>query len=175
MNNTKLVEKLASTKKREIRATITGSVLTIVHGEDKLVLDAMTLTPELQTYAMVHGIKQRIMDTGAVSKGATAAERFTMMGRTLGILRDEKVWSLRGEGGDNEGGLFFRAVCKMHSGLSPEKVAAWLDQMPKETILKMRAAPKYKMVMAELKLADDPDHAETVERLEAELERFCQK
>lgn len=110
-------------------------ILTFGNGEG-LTVDPATLTDEIRTAAMLHGLKQKLCDAAAISRNPDT-------GRSASL--DDKIEAVRevfdritapdgswnkvresGEGGGS-GGLLFRALCNLYAGKrTPEQITTFL-------------------------------------------------
>lgn len=101
-----------------ITHTLDGNIITFnVVGAGSFVVDMAKLSEANRMRAAVHGVIQRVSDGGAISRdqatgrAATPEEKYQRMaaiGMHLESGADE--WSMRREGGGNEGSLLFRAL-----------------------------------------------------------------
>ena len=111
-----------------IDATITGldsgnPTLSLVfsHGE-VLTLSASQISVAIAQQAMMHGLKQKLVDAAAISRNtetgraASVADKFEAVKEVYDRLLSGE-WNKRREGGASaSGGLLFRALCRMYDG-----------------------------------------------------------
>lgn len=58
-----------NTKRNAMSVDIFGTTVTVTFSNGKdLAIDTSTLTPEIQRMAMLHGIKQKLVDAGAIAR-----------------------------------------------------------------------------------------------------------
>lgn len=108
-----------------------GVVLTFAHGRVLTVgLDA--LTPEIQRAAMLHGLKQKLVDAAAISrdtatgKAATIETKYDAVREVYDRLMAGE-WNKKREGGGATSGLLKRALVEMYAGRkTAEQIDAWL-------------------------------------------------
>jgi hypothetical protein len=143
-----------------ITADIFGNVLTLTFSDGRvLTLDAATLTDEIRQAAMMHGLKQKLVDGAAIARNpetgrsATLDDKFNAVKEIYERITDPAApaWNKgRSGSGDGEGNtLLLRALCKM-SGKTPAVMAALLESKTKEEKKALRANPKVAAVIAEL-------------------------
>ena len=132
-----------------ITAEINGTVLTFRGDNGQVIsIDAMSLTPEIREAAMMHGLKQKIGDAGAISRNpdtgrsATTADKLAAMEEVRERLLSG-AWNKGRESGDGSGsgGLLFRALCRVKADRTPEQIRAYLDGLDKAQQAALRKVP----------------------------------
>ena len=106
----------------EINADATALVLTFSHGES-LTIKPADLSPTIVAQAIMHGLKQKLVDAAAISRNpetgraASVADKFDAVKEVYDRLLAGE-WNKRREGGagGSAGGLLFRALCRMYAG-----------------------------------------------------------
>ena len=106
----------------EINADGTALVLTFSHGES-LTIKPADLSPTIVAQAIMHGLKQKLVDAAAISRNpetgraASVADKFDAVKEVYDRLLSGE-WNKRREGGAGgaAGGLLFRALCRMYAG-----------------------------------------------------------
>ena len=95
---------------RIIKSTVSGTTLTIaIDGLGELSIDASTLSDEVRNLALLHGLRQKICDAAAMSKGATETDKFAAMTAVRDNLLNGE-WSKRSSDGTGPvSGLILRA------------------------------------------------------------------
>jgi hypothetical protein len=149
-------------------------VLTFSNGRE-LRIDAETLTPQIIGTAIMHGLKQKLVDAAAISRdpetGRTATidtkynavkevfERLTIMGE----------WNKTREGGaGGTGGLLYRALVRMYEGKkSPEELKEYLAGKSAAEQAALRKNPRVAAIIDDIRAEGGED---TSEELLAELE-----
>lgn len=63
----------------KIQSSVEGDVLTFTWGEQSLVVDAKLIPSHILTQAALHGMRQKIGDAGAASKGTPTSTRWASM------------------------------------------------------------------------------------------------
>lgn len=115
------------------------------------------LTPEMRHAAMLHGLKQKLVDAAAISRNpdtgasATVADKYAAVKEVYDRLLTGQWNKPRGDGTSAEGGLLYRALCKMQPGKPAEAIRAWLDARTKEEQAALRVNPAVKAVIDELR------------------------
>jgi hypothetical protein len=143
-----------------ITADIFGSVLTLTFADGRvLTLDTATLTDDIRHAAMLHGLKQKLVDGAAIARNpetgrsATLDDKFNAVREIYDRITDPAApaWNKGRSGGEGDGSntLLLRALCKM-SGKSPAVMAALLESKTKEEKKALRANPKVAAIIAEI-------------------------
>ena len=116
-----------------ISATIDGTTLslTFANGET-LTMRGDALNSDVQQYAMMHGLKQKLVDAAAISRNTETGRAATVEDKyqAVRVVFDRLLagqWNATREGGGNGGGLLFQALCRMYAGRkTPEQLRAFL-------------------------------------------------
>lgn len=139
-----------------ISANIVGTIITLQFSSgDEIVLDGAHLSRELQTVALMHGIKQKLVDAAAISrntetgKPATPQDKYEAVAKVAERLRSG-MWNANREGTGGSTGLLVAALMRIKS-LDRETVEAWLEKKTKEEQAALRANPAIAPVIAEIK------------------------
>lgn len=157
-------------KKNAIVSTsIDALVLTVnVEGFDPIVIDAAKLSEDIRNAAMMHGLKQKIVDAAALPKddagnAATPGDKHSAMVSVAAQIA-EGDWNKRGEGtGDSApSGIIFLAYAEVMRTLAAKKK---IDVPADERLREMYDAKDRK---AQLALRTNPDIASAMERIKAE-------
>lgn len=106
----------------EINADGTALTLAFSHGE-ALTIKPADLSPTIVAQAIMHGLKQKLVDAAAISRNpetgraASVADKFDAVKEVYDRLLAGE-WNKRREGGagGSVGGLLFRALCRMYAG-----------------------------------------------------------
>lgn len=154
---------MAATPKKTataVAAEVGGPLLelTFSNGE-KLAIDARQLSPEIQHMAMMHGLKQKLIDAAAIARnpdtGATAKiadkyaavrEVYDRITATDGSATWNKVRG--GEGtGNAKGGLLVAAMVRI-TGKTRDAVLEYVDGLSKEQVAALRKNPRVAEMIA---------------------------
>ena len=155
---------MADTQKKDIEATVENDgtlVLTFRHGET-LRLHPETLTPEIQRAAMMHGLKQKLVDAAAISRdtatgrAATIATKYEAVKevfvRITGIGGEAPSWNKpRAGGAGGAGGLLARAIAR-YKGVEVAAAKAYLDRLTDAQKQALRVDHRIAAIINELRL-----------------------
>lgn len=132
---------------RVIQTEIVDDVLTIrMTGQPTIRVDAGTLSKDIQQQAMMHGLKQKICDAAAASKGTPPVERHAaMMIVYEAIARGE--WNAKRATGGAGDGLVVEALARAYG-----KSTAWADAQIDALAAKLKV--ERKVAMAKFKMSD---------------------
>lgn len=140
-------------------------VLTFATGHT-LEINGDTLSSELQRIAMMHGLKQKLVDAAAIARNpdtgrsATIEDKYNAV-KTVYDRLLAGLWNApRGEGGSGTGGLLFRALCKMYPAKTPEALREFLASKTASEHAALRKNPKVAAVIDELRAATATDDGE---------------
>lgn len=125
--------------KREIKCVIDEDNLVLTwtaEGEETLVLNMEKVSSGNQTYAALHGMKQRVTDAAALDRGASVAEKFAEMRALVGHYESGDVpWNRPGGGGGGfrlDEGLVVACVASVLFGGDVEKANAAIDNIARK-------------------------------------------
>lgn len=147
-----------------IDATITGldsgnPTLTLVFGNGaQLALAASAISTAIATQAMMHGLKQKLVDAAALSRNpdtgraASIDDKYTAVKEVYDRLLSGE-WNKRRDGtGGAVGGLLFRALCRMYDGKkTPDAIKAFLDGKTDAEKAALRKNSKVAAIIEELR------------------------
>lgn len=132
-------------------------------GGQEIVIDAGALRPEIQQMAMLHGLKQKLVDAAAISRNpdngqpASVADKFAAVKKVADrLMSAEGQWN-EGRGAANEGApksndVLLRAMMQM-TGNSEVYMKDWLGNKTKEQRAALKKNPKVAAIIAELQAA----------------------
>lgn len=138
------------TRTPAIEAAIKGRVLTLAFSNGQaLELDADQLTDVIVEQAIMHGLKQKLVDAAAISRDpatgrtATIDTKFAAVKEVFDRLLAGE-WNKRREGaGAVTGGLLFAAMCRVYATTkTPEEVKTYLATKTDEEKAQMRKIGK---------------------------------
>lgn len=113
---------------RDITAKIENNQLTISFSNgQQLVVKQDYFNIEIQTMAMLHGFKQKIVDAAAMSSGATIDEKWEACSEVYDRLTGGE-WNKRRESGEPRGGLLFNALVRAYPARKPEEIREFLSK-----------------------------------------------
>ena len=151
-----------SIQKKDIEATIENDgslVLAFRHGE-MLRVHPETLNPEIQRAALLHGLKQKLVDAAAISRdtatgrAATIITKFDAVKEIFDRITHATApsWNKpRAGGGGGQGGLLARAIARYKS-VPVEAAKAYLDRLTDAQKQALRVAPQIATIINELRL-----------------------
>jgi len=123
-------------------------------------LEVTQLSEEIVRYAVLHGLKQKLVDAAAISRNpdtgrsATVADKLAAVQDVLDRLLAGE-WNKRREGGSGNGGLLFRALCIMFPNKTADGVKEFLAGKSDAEKAALRRNPKVAAIMDTLR--DDGD------------------
>lgn len=110
-------------------------IMTFGNGES-LSVDPATLSDEIRTAAMLHGLKQKLGDAAAISRNPDTGRSASLDDKIAAvrevfdrITSPDGTWNKVRESGEGSGngGLLFRALCNLYAGRrTPEQITAFL-------------------------------------------------
>lgn len=149
-----------TTKAPAVSADITGSVLRITSPEGhEINVDAGSLSDDIRHQAMMHGLKQKIVDAAAISRNpetgrsATITDKFDAMSEVATRLYAGE-WNKRREGGTGAGagGLLFAALVRLYAGRkSDDEIRTFLAGKTDAEQAALRASSRVAPIIAEIK------------------------
>ena len=154
---------MAATKK-DIEASVGDDgtlILEFRHGET-LRVHPETLNPEIQRAAMLHGLKQKLVDAAAISRdtatgrAATIVTKFDavkeIFDRITGAGGETPSWNkLRAGGAGGQGGLLARAIAR-YKGVEVAAAKAYLDRLTDAQKQALRVDPRIATIINELRM-----------------------
>ena len=152
----------------QITAAIDGTTLTLTfaHGRE-LTLDTDRLPGEVRQYAVLHGLKQKLVDAAAIGRNpetgrsATIADKYDAVRAVYGRLLAGKWNAERGEGGAPSGGLLFAALVRMYDGKkSEEAIREFLAGKSDKEKAALRKNPRVAEIIEEIKAERATDDGE---------------
>lgn len=131
--------------------------MTCINGE-ALTLERSMLSETILAYAVMHGLKQKLIDAAAISrdpetgKSATPDDKWNAVMSVYDRITQAGLWNAaRGEGTGAGNGLLFRALVRMYPGKAADQLRAFLDGKTKAEQAALRANPKVSAVIEEIK------------------------
>ena len=153
-----------TTTKKDIEATVADDgalILEFQHGET-LRVHPETLTPEIQRAAMLHGLKQKLVDAAAISRDTTTGRAATIVtkfdavkeifDRITGAGGEAPSWNKpRAGGAGGQGGLLARAIAR-YKGVEVAAAKAYLDRLTDAQKQALRVDPRIATIINELRM-----------------------
>ena len=150
--------------KKDIEVSITDDgalILEFRHGET-LRVHPEALNPEIQRAAMLHGLKQKLVDAAAISRdtatgrAATIVTKFEavkeIFDRITGAGGEAPSWNKpRAGGAGGQGGLLARAIAR-YKGVEVAAAKAYLDRLADAQKQALRVDPRIATIINELRM-----------------------
>ena len=141
-----------------ISAAIDNSTLTLTFANgETLIMRGDALNSDVQQYAMMHGLKQKLVDAAAISRNpetgrpASPNDKFQAVKAVYDRLLAGQ-WNATREGGSGNGGLLFQALCRMYEGRkTPEEIRAFLDTKTDAEKAALRKNPRVAQIIEEIR------------------------
>lgn len=116
----------STTKKAAIKATVTGEgsnailQLNFAHGRT-LSIQAADLSTDILNQALLHGLKQKLVDAAAISRNAATGQSATIEDKYEAVKAvfdrlHGGEWNATREGGGVTGGLLLKALVRLYDG-----------------------------------------------------------
>jgi hypothetical protein len=141
---------------------VNDPTLTLIFGNGEvLCIMAHQLTVELAQTAMMHGLKQKLVDAAAISRnpdtGRTASvdDKYNAVKEVFDRLIAGQWNKQRDGAGATKGGLLFRALCMLYADKTPDAIKAFLDKKTATEKTALRNTAKIAAIIATLKEDDD--------------------
>ncbi len=157
------MSKTETTRIVAIEATITGEMLTLdfANGE-RLTIGTHQLTPEIATQAMMHGLKQKLVDAAAISRNPDTGRSATIEDKYAAVREvfDRLIageWNKRREGsGASGGGLLLSALIRLYSGRKTEQqLREYVSGLTEKEQATLRASERVAPIIAAIKAERD--------------------
>lgn len=137
-----------------ITATIDGQVLMLAFANgETLTLRADRLNTDIQQQAMLHGLKQKLVDAAAISRNpetgraASVEDKFQAV-KTVYDRLLAGAWNAVREGGGATGGLLLQALCRMYAGRkTAEELKAFLADKSDAEKTALRKNPRVAQII----------------------------
>lgn len=135
--------------------------LTFSNGYE-LCIRASDLTVALAQQAMMHGLKQKLVDAAAISRNpdtgrsATIDDKYNAVREVFDRLMSGQWNKVRDGGASTKGGLLFRALCLMYPDKTPDAIKAFLDKKTPAEKTALRNTARIASIIATFK-ADEID------------------
>ena len=146
-----------------ISADVQGTklILDFSNGE-QLIVNAAGLSDQIRSDAIMHGLKQKLVDAAAIArnpdtgKSATIADKFNAVKDIFDRITSENgTWNkVRGDGsGNGSSGLLVRALMQLNSNTRVE-IETWLEPKTKEQKAALRINPKVAAIITAIQSAN---------------------
>lgn len=121
-------------------------------------VEVRQLSTDVLRYAVLHGLKQKLVDAAAISRdpdtgrSATVADKLAAVQEVLDRLLAGE-WNKRREGG-SPGGILLRALMRMQPAKSRDDLTEWLAGKSDAEKAALRRNPKVAAIIAEIQAED---------------------
>ena len=153
-----------TTTKKDIEATVADDgtlILEFRHGE-VLRVHPETLAPEIQRAALLHGLKQKLVDAAALSRDTATGRAATIVtkydavkeifDRITGAGGETPSWNNpRAGGAGGQGGLLARAIARFKN-VEVSAAKAYLDRLTDAQKQALRVDPRIATIINELRM-----------------------
>ena len=137
----------------------TAMTLRMVFGNRETInLSVDELSNDIRHAALLHGLKQKLVDAAALSRisetghSATIDDKYNAVREVYDRLLAGNWNKGRGDSSSTgNGGLLFRALCQMYPSKTPEALRAFLDGKTKSECAALRATPKIAAIIDTLR------------------------
>ena len=151
---------MTTTTRKDIEATVTDDgalVLYFRHG-GTLELRPAALAPEIQRAAMLHGLKQKLVDAAAIARdtatgrAATIQTKFDAVKEIFDRITGENPsWNKpRAGGAGGQGGLLARAIAR-YKNVEIEQAKAYLERLTDAQKQALRVDHRIAAIIAEIR------------------------
>jgi hypothetical protein len=150
-NETKRVAAIEATIGRTPEGQAGSLALTFANGK-KLILAANQLSDDIMAEALIHGLKQKLVDAAAISRNPTTGKSATVDDKYQAVkeVYDRLLsgaWNA--ERGEGQGTLLVQALCRMH-GKDATVVREWLGKKSEDEVKALRVNPKVAAIIAQI-------------------------
>lgn len=140
-----------------------GLRLTFSNGLE-LVLQTRDLSPSIIAQAVLHGLKQKLVDAAAISRNPETGRPATVMDKyeAVKVVYDRLLagqWNATREGGGTAtGGLLLQALCRMYAGRkTAEELKAFLADKTDAEKAALRKNPRIAQHIADIRAEQAKD------------------
>ena len=153
MNDTKRNATITTT----IDDNLGGITLTFANDQE-LRIHASQLTPEIGAHALMHGLKQKLVDAAAISRNpetgrpATVEDKYQAV-KTVYDRLLAGAWNATREGGGATGGLLLQALVRMYAGRkTPDELRAFLADKTDAEKTALRKNPRGAQIIEDIRI-----------------------
>lgn len=139
--------------------TENGELRLAFSNGESITVKVRELSAEMVTHAVLHGLKQKLVDAAALSRNpdtgrsATIADKYNAVREVFDRIMAGQWNKGRGDGssGTGNGGLLFRALCRLYANKSPEQIRGFLNGKSKEEQAALRKNARVAAIIEEIK------------------------
>lgn len=151
-----------------IAAGIAGQMLTISFSNgDVIELNAAMLSEDIRQQAMMHGLKQKLVDAAAIARdtetgrSATLADKIAAIKEVADRLTTEGMWNKVRDGGAGTGNNLLQKALMELTGKTREAIEAWLEPKSKEEKAALRKNEKVAAIIVRMQVASADSSIDT--------------
>lgn len=141
-----------------ISAMIDNNTLTLTFANgETLIMRGNALNSDVQQYAMMHGLKQKLVDAAAISRNpetgraASIEDKFQAVKTVFDRLLAGQ-WNATREGGGATGGLLLQALCRMYAGRkTADELKAFLADKTDAEKTALRKNPRVAQIIEDIR------------------------
>lgn len=130
-------------------------------------LTTAMLSTEVANQALLHGLKQKLVDAAAIGRNPDTGRSATMADKEAAvrdvferIIGPDGRWNKgRADGEGNTGGLLLSALCRLYPAKTAGELREWLGTKDAEQKKALRETPRIATIMAEIKAERAKDDA----------------
>jgi hypothetical protein len=135
-----------------------GTVLFSCINGHSVTVAVDNLAANIQRHAMLHGIKQKLIDAAAISRNpetgrsATPDDKWNALREVFDrITAPDGTWNKIREGSGGSGGLLFAALCRLYPAKTPETLREFLAGKSPAEQAALRANPKVSAIIDQIR------------------------
>ena len=161
---------------RDIIATIDTAIgtLSLAFSNGKRIdVSEATLTPAMHTMAILHGMKQKIVDAAAIScdkitgRSATIEDKYQACREVADRITIDGQWNkIRTGNSEPKGGLLLAALIRLYPAKTTEQLVEFLGKRTKSEQAKLRNDPKIAPIIDQIRIERAGEQIDTDSMLE---------
>lgn len=136
--------------------------LDFAHGK-QLVVKVSHLSPQISAFALLHGLKQKLVDAAAIScnpetgRPATVEDKYEAVAEVFDRLMAGDWNKPRESAGAVAGGLLFKALCRMYDTKTPEYIREFLGKKTDAEKAALRKNPRVASIIETIKAENEKE------------------
>ena len=141
-----------------IEATVAGEVLTLTFANgEKLQIEAWNLQQSIINAAIMHGLKQKLVDAAAISRNPETGRAASVEDKYQAVktVYDRLLagqWNATREGGGATGGLLLQALVRMYAGRkTADELKAFLADKSDAEKTALRKNPRVAAIIEDIR------------------------
>ena len=159
-----------------VETIVDTNSLTLAFSNGKeLTIQVSQLTEQIAMQALLHGLKQKLVDAAAISRdhetgrSATVEDKFEAVKAVFDRLLAGQWNATREGGGQVKGGLLVEALCRLYPAKPREGLVEFVAAKTDKEKAALRKNPKVAAVIAQIKAEKGSDSDDDSDELLAEL------